>query len=332
MANDSMQKIKLGLFVTGGIVLFVTILFFLGMTDIFTNKATVQTCFSESVQGLTVGSAVKYRGVPIGSVTKISIRVPDKLVQVDMAVELRHFVSAGNHGQQRSEFRNFFRSELEQGMRCRLEYAGITGMRYIDFDYYATPGETLPEPPVGIPDAGALYIPAVPSPFRDILKAIGTSLDRISRIRFEEISDGLERSLSELSGLLSDPALKSTIARINEASENLELGSRTISRVFSEERLNRLMGLLEEDLEKVNRLTEQLISETRDAKIPESTSAFREASNAITFSQDELANTLTKLNQTLDALTELADSLSADPSSVVSGKKKPQLRLEKMDR
>ena len=104
MANDSTQKIKLGLFVTGGIVLFVAILFFLGMTDIFTNKATVQTCFSESVQGLTVGSAVKYRGVPIGSVTKISIRVPDKLVQVDMAVELRHFVSAGNHGQQRSEF------------------------------------------------------------------------------------------------------------------------------------------------------------------------------------------------------------------------------------
>lgn len=99
-------------------------------------------------------------------------------------------------------------------MRCRLEYAGITGMRYIDFDYFATPGQTLPEPPTGMLEPGTLYIPAVPSPFRDILKAIGTSLDRISRIRFEEISDGLERSLSELSGLLGDPALKSTIVRI----------------------------------------------------------------------------------------------------------------------
>lgn len=328
MANDSFQKIKIGLFVIGGLALLIAILFFLGMTDIFTNKATVQTFFSESVQGLTVGSAVKYRGVPIGNVTKISIRVTDKLVQVDMAVELEHFVSGGEKGQQRSDFRRFFQSELEQGMRCRLEYAGITGMRYIDFDYFATPGQTLPDPPAGMLEPGTLYIPAVPSPFRDILKAIGTSLDRISRIRFEEISDGLERSLSELSGLLGDPALKSTIVRINDAAENLELGSRTLSRVFSEERLNRLMTVLEEDLDNVNKLTGQLIRETRDAKLPESAAAFRDASNAISFSQDELANTLTKLNQTLDALTELADSLSADPSSIVSGKKKPQFKGE----
>ena len=328
MANDSFQKIKIGLFVIGGLALLIAILFFLGMTDIFTNKATVQTFFSESVQGLTVGSAVKYRGVPIGNVTKISIRVTDKLVQVDMAVELEHFVSGGEKGQQRSDFRRFFQSELEQGMRCRLEYAGITGMRYIDFDYFATPGQTLPEPPAGMLEPGTLYIPAVPSPFRDILKAIGTSLDRISRIRFEEISDGLERSLSELSGLLGDPALKSTIVSINDAAENLELGSRTLSRVFSEERLNRLMTVLEEDLDNVNKLTGQLIRETRDAKLPESAAAFRDASNAISFSQDELANTLTKLNQTLDALTELADSLSADPSSIVSGKKKPQFKGE----
>ncbi|HBP07899.1 MAG TPA: hypothetical protein DFL85_18615 [Lentisphaeria bacterium] len=328
MANDSFQKIKIGLFVIGGLALLIAILFFLGMTDIFTNKATVQTFFSESVQGLTVGSAVKYRGVPIGNVTKISIRVTDKLVQVDMAVELEHFVSGGEKGQQRSDFRRFFQSELEQGMRCRLEYAGITGMRYIDFDYFATPGQTLSEPPAGMLEPGTLYIPAVPSPFRDILKAIGTSLDRISRIRFEEISDGLERSLSELSGLLGDPALKSTIVRINDAAENLELGSRTLSRVFSEERLNRLMTVLEEDLDNVNKLTGQLIRETRDAKLPESAAAFRDASNAISFSQDELANTLTKLNQTLDALTELADSLSADPSSIVSGKKKPQFKGE----
>lgn len=328
MANDSFQKIKIGLFVIGGLALLIAILFFLGMTDIFTNKATVQTFFSESVQGLTVGSAVKYRGVPIGNVMKISIRVTDKLVQVDMAVELEHFVSGGEKGQQRSDFRRFFQSELEQGMRCRLEYAGITGMRYIDFDYFATPGQTLPEPPAGMLEPGTLYIPAVPSPFRDILKAIGTSLDRISRIRFEEISDGLERSLSELSGLLGDPALKSTIVRINDAAENLELGSRTLSRVFSEERLNRLMTVLEEDLDNVNKLTGQLIRETRDAKLPESAAAFRDASNAISFSQDELANTLTKLNQTLDALTELADSLSADPSSIVSGKKKPQFKGE----
>lgn len=326
MANDSFQKMKIGLFVTGGLVLLVAILFFLGMTDLFTNTAQVRTYFSESVQGLTVGSAVKYRGVPIGSVKKISIRVSDKLVQVDMAVELEHFV-AGKKQQQASEFRSFFQSELERGMRCRLEYTGVTGMRYIDFDYYSTPGQILPEPPKEqLDDSDVLFIPSVPSPFRDILRALETSLDRISRIRFEEISDGLERSLSEFSTLLADPALKSAIGHINDAAENLEQGSRTVSRVFSEERMSRLMTLLEDDLVAINKLAEQLIEESRAAKLPESTEAFRDASNAFSYNQDAFLNTLSKLNQTLDALTELANSMSADPSSVISGKKKPPLK------
>ena len=329
MANDSTQKIKIGLFVLGGLMMLIAVLFFLGMSDIFTHKTTVRTYFSESVQGLSVGSAVKYRGVPIGNVTKISIRVSDKLVQVDMAVELAHFISGGKSGHERSDFRRFFRSELEQGLRCRLEYTGITGMRYIDFDYYATPGQALPPPPAGIQnEADALYIPAVPSPFRDILRAIGTSLDRISRIRFEEISDGLARSLSELSGLLSDPALKSAITRINESAENLERGSRNVARVLSEERLNRLMKVFEDDLAGIDKLTGQLRTMLTRAKLPESSEAFRDASNAISFNQDALRNTLTKLNQTLDALTELANSLATDPSSIVTGKKKPPVKGE----
>ena len=42
-------------------------------------------------------------------------------------------------------------------------------------------------------------------------------------------------------------------------------------------------------------------------------------------SQDELSNTLLKLNQTLDSLRELTDYLNQDPSSLVSGKKKPKV-------
>ncbi len=324
MPNDAKQKIKIGLFVIGGLTLLLATLFFLGMSDIFTRKVRVKTYFNESVQGLSVGSQVKYRGVPVGSVTRISIRVPDKMIQVDLAVEYEHFV-AGRRGSNRKSagFVRFIESELERGMRCRLEYTGITGMRYIDFDYYAAPGDMLPKPPKDADDDDMLYIPSVPSPFKDILKALGTSLDRISRVRFEEISDGLERSLSELSGLLSDPALKSTIARINDASENLETSSRTMARVLGEERLNRVMNLLEADLKQINQLAEKLIENTEASKLPESSAAFRDASAAIVGTREELAGTLIKLNQTLDALTMMADTISSDPGSVVGGKKKP---------
>lgn len=142
-------------------------------------------------------------------------------------------------------------------------------------------------------------------------------------MRFEEISDGLERSLSELSGLLADPALKSAINRINDAAENLESGTRTITRVFSENRINQFLNLLEKDLQAIDALTRQLITESREAKIPQSTEAFRNAADAFVDGQGQLANTLEKLNQALDSLRELADYLNQDPSSLLSGKKKP---------
>ena len=320
--NDQTQKFRIGLFVLGGVAVLLAMLFFFGLSNLFTHRAKVQSFFSESVQGLTVGSAVKYRGVPIGTVTRIVIRVSDKLVQVDMEVA---FVNNRVNGrlQQEREFRRFFQAELEQGMRCRLEYTGITGLRYIDFDYFATPGESLREPPADARESGVLYIPAVPSSFHDLLEALGTSLERISRVRFEEISDGLERSLSELSGLLADPALKSAINRINDAAENLESGTRTITRVFSENRINQFLNLLEKDLQAIDALTRQLITESREAKIPQSTEAFRNAADAFVDGQGQLANTLEKLNQALDSLRELADYLNQDPSSLLSGKKKP---------
>ena len=91
--NDRNQKLRIGMFVIGGVLLLLIMLFFFGMSDFFTHKVAVRTYFSESVQGLTVGSGVKYRGVPIGTVSKIAIRVSDKLVEVNMEIQLDHFVN-----------------------------------------------------------------------------------------------------------------------------------------------------------------------------------------------------------------------------------------------
>ncbi len=320
-SKERIQKLRIGFFVLGGFALLLAMLFVFGLSDLFTHKAAVRTFFSESVQGLTVGSPVKYRGVPIGTVSRISIRVADKLVQVNMDIELDHFVDVNSgRGQQLDEFHRFFQTELEQGMRCRLEYTGITGMRYIDFDYFATPGQTLPEPPAYALAPTELYIPAVPSSFHDILKALGTSLERISRIRFEEISDGMERSLAELSGLLSDPALKSMILRLNDAAENLDSSSSTIARVFSEEQLTRLSATLEKSLLTVNKLGDQLLHDAQAARVPESTAAFREAAAAVVELRVELSNMLLKLNQMIDSVSELSDVLRQDPNSLLRGR------------
>ena len=81
MDKKEQQHLTTGIFVLSGIVLLLAMLFFLGLSDLFTHKVTMQTGFRESVQGLSRGSAVKYRGVQIGTVKDISILVKENIIQ-----------------------------------------------------------------------------------------------------------------------------------------------------------------------------------------------------------------------------------------------------------
>src|SRR6266567_8698143 len=63
---------KLGLFVIGAIVAGILVLLVIGTGRFLQKRITIETYFNESVQGLDIGSKVKYRGVVIGEVTKIS--------------------------------------------------------------------------------------------------------------------------------------------------------------------------------------------------------------------------------------------------------------------
>ena len=60
---------KLGAFVLGGIALAFAVLVWLGAGDWNRKTRTIVTYFDESVQGLEVGAALKFRGVPVGTVS-----------------------------------------------------------------------------------------------------------------------------------------------------------------------------------------------------------------------------------------------------------------------
>ena len=62
---------KLGLFVIGAIVAGAVVLVVIGSGRWFQPKLMIETYFNESVQGLDIGSKLKYRGVVIGEVKSI---------------------------------------------------------------------------------------------------------------------------------------------------------------------------------------------------------------------------------------------------------------------
>lgn len=324
MDKSKKQEMLAGVFIISGVILLLITLFVLGMSDLFAHKIIMRTGFSESVQGLSRGSAVKYRGVQIGNVTEISILVDENIIQVDMEIDPAFFaVNRHNNRFPDREFHAFFQNEIKnKGLRARLEMLGITGMKFIDFDYFAKPGTSLPAPPRFTGPRGVLYIPGVTSQMKDITGTLTMAVDRLSRIRFERISEQLETALTGLGLLLNSQEIRSTIARINDTAENLETSSRAISSVLSESRIQGVVNSLEQNLTALNQLQKSVLAISQDAKVPETTAVLRQFIEDFSESRKEIDNTLQKLNQTLESIRGLTDYLSTDPASLLRGKQK----------
>lgn len=327
-----LQKRKLAAGVVGlaAAALFVGMLFFLGLTERFAPHGKFRSTFLESVQGLTVGSPVKYRGAPIGSVSEIIIHTADKSIEVKMDISLNAFpnFASGRGGAALERLYDFFSSEIDNGLRCRLEYTSMaTGMRYIELDYYGTPGSySVPKKP-GAGSDGSLYIPSTPSTMKNILASVTTSLERISRIRFEEISDGIIQNLKQLTAILGDPSIRQTIEHVEQVAAKLDRSMESFNSVITEDKLRELLTALERDMAAVEKFVATAEKELSEAKAGETAADVRKAlagtTAGVSETRSELSNTLFKLNRTLDNLDELIELLRDDPSSIVGGKRRP---------
>ena len=307
------NKFRLGLFVLSGTLLFITGLFVLGLEGLFVKKGHFVTLFPESVQGLTIGSPVKYKGVPIGTVSKISIQVENKLIRVDMDINLSSFSAERKvaRGDIIPLFYKFIKKECEKGLRCRLEYAGITGLKYIEMDYFKSkhPVRLIPNPRRM---DGEVYVPSTPSALKDILQLINTSLERIAKIDFKGLSERLSGVLDGAQSIVKGPKLLKAIDQMEAMSGNLKHTSRVLKDTVTPEKVREIINNVDNLLNKLHKISKQLEDQLHKARIADTTDSFRKAANAVTNSKAMIANTLLKINQTIDAFTEFVNYLNDD--------------------
>ena len=318
--NELKSRLRAGIFVALALLLFLLMLFYFGLSQVFVRKTLVSSCFAESVQGLSVGSDVKYQGVKVGSVRKITILAKEKLIQVDMAVELDHFHNIGDLDdleESEASFRKFIDDDVQHGLRCRLEFAGITGMKYVSFDYYAKPESPVAVAPVEIRETGAIYIPSTSSPFKDIMVAMTRSLDRLSKVNFEGIFDEVEVVLKELNSTLSAPEIKVTMQNVEKISAHLESTSQSINRVLSEKRMDEVVSKVDKNLNDVGELVQKISRISSEMKLPETSAEFRDMANMVTETRQELSATVIKLNDMIEAIRKMCEIISSHPGFLI---------------
>ncbi len=88
-------KIRLGLFVAGGLALFVLAIFIIGKQKNMFNPVFKLTTTFYNVSGLQVGNNIRFSGINVGTVDRISI-INDSTVRVEMLVkeEVRQFIKS----------------------------------------------------------------------------------------------------------------------------------------------------------------------------------------------------------------------------------------------
>lgn len=320
------SRFKLGLFVLGALALLVASLMVLGISERFAPKAKLVTYFTESVQGLDVGSAVKYKGVPIGRVSAIYIDTKDKKVRVDMEVDLKSFTVSNQESAMMSvhSFYDFCANERALGLRCRLDYSGLTGMKYIELDYFAQPIPDEARKPQKLdPVTGRFMIPSVPSTLTDILGKFNLSLEKIASVDFDGISQRMMNSLGEISAILGDPNLKASITRLGAITANLEQISASMADSITKESIGGLMAALRKTLDDINSLSVEISAQMKSARWDETSKAIRRSTVKFDDMQRDLSATAAKLNEVLDTISSLAKYLNEDPGSIISGKSRP---------
>lgn len=104
MKKNTGNNIKLGLFITIGLVFFIIAIYFVGKRQrLFSNVFKVSGVF-KNVSGLQVGNNVRFSGINVGTVDEIQI-INDTSVRVDMIIDkdTRKFIKQDSHASIGSE-------------------------------------------------------------------------------------------------------------------------------------------------------------------------------------------------------------------------------------
>jgi paraquat-inducible protein B len=336
---------KLGLFVIGSLVAGILVLTIIGTGRFFERKVTIETYFKESVQGLDIGSKLKYRGVTIGEVTRISftyvkyqldlpITQRDRYVMVEAQLQPRLVGGRAAAGDM-TESANA-QMEVEKGLRLRLAPQGLaTGLVYLEMDYVEPPPPVLPinwEP-------ANVYIPSAPSTVTAIVNAVQDIMERLHKVDFEATIAHINRLLVTTNDRVASIDTKAlseraerTFGKIDTTLDNLQAKKlsdeattlltelRASNAELKKTLANPALQKIPDDTAAAVARVKELVSDPKLQKTINNIDRIMGRFDRLFGSTDtDLATSIENLRQITDNLRDLTEETKRYPASVIFG-------------
>lgn len=299
------SKFLIGLFVIVGALICAGIIIWVGAARLLMKGSLYSVYFDESVQGLQVDSAIKYRGVEIGKVQSIDVAPDYRLIEVIMKIDLE--------------------GDLQNQTIATLKTAGITGIVFIELDRI-NPGELTKSPTLSFkPD-----YPVIPSRRSEISKFLADTsviMEHIKQIDFKGISDNLKKTSEAINDFVAGKRVRNILTHLEAASIHLDETISGINRTVTQSNLNQAVT------ETLNVLTEtrQLVAQTRNEitalnlqdKAQQADEILQDIDASTKMITNRLQDTSENLRVTSENLQKLSDSLNRDPSELIFSKPPP---------
>jgi ABC-type transporter Mla subunit MlaD len=308
---------KLGLFVIGALVAGVLVLVIIGSGRWFQPKVTVETYFNESVQGLDIGSKLKYRGVAIGDVTKIGFTYTQYQLDKPMTERNRYVLVeaqiqpkllGGRAATGDITEGDNARKEIERGLRMRLAPQGITGTSYLEIDYVE------PSPPVLAIDwqPNNLYIPSAPSTVAQIVNSASEIMGRLHKLDIEGTIANLNQLMLTTNDRIAAVDAKALSQRSVAVLAKVEA---TLDRIDAKKLSDEGTALIVE-LRQTNAELKKTLSNPALQKLPDETAATVARVRALV-DDPNLAKSIARLSATLGRLDRILGGGEADLAATV---------------
>lgn len=306
------QKTRLGIFLALATVIFLVVAAFFLVPKLNDPGTSYVIKFRDtSVNGLSVGGDVKYRGVLVGRVTAIGLSPTDPDC-VHVTVKIRPGLV------------------VKADMQAQMVYVGITGQKFIELS-----GGTAASPKVeahgDIPMSRGLGEKA-----DDIVNNLQTTAKRITEVlspenvaKFSAFMDSAEKSSAAVAGLIQGrrTSLDHTLASVEKATADMAAAMAAFKPLV--ENLDRLTTTVETgSRQTLDNLSQRFSAEELGGAITELRSFLSTASvslkkleSVLLDQQSQLQRTFGSLGEAIDNLARFSREIAEEPSSLVRTRK-----------
>jgi ABC-type transporter Mla subunit MlaD len=318
---------KLGLFVIAGLTLLLAVVALLGARSMRKEVGLYASFFDESVQGLEVGSPIKFRGVTVGTVGRIQVAPDHRHVEVESELVVDELARLGlDDAEEPVRFGRPRKLVMAPDLRLQLASSGLTGVKFLQLDFFDVAAYPPPVLPFPVPEN---YIPTAAS----MMKNLEDSITRMANT-LPEITDRAASILGRIDTIVrqvDEHHIPAQIANTLDSADALFATARLKLEQLDTDGLSRdgrktLAGAMAA----VARVDELLVRVGRDdgllARIERAGGAIGDILSDARGLGGQLVDTLVSVQSAARSMRKLTEALEQDPDMLMKGRapeKKP---------